>query len=422
MEKQDMPSSSSSKPLFVILILLLVGSAAGVAVLRHRRDAQLQAEVSRRDQSASLGPKVYVAPVTLSSGERTVVLPGSVRAAQQAILAAKVTGYLKTIAVDKGDTVKRGQVLATLESPETDQQVIAAEAELELRQRDVERVRKLAPSGFSTQQQIDSAETDLKAATATLARLRALQRYQTISAPFDGVVSARYLDPGALVQATAPVLEVVDLTYTKVVVDVGQDVAPFLKVGDAVKILQDERPELVLEATVSRLAPGLNSTLRTLSTEIDLASGKARLQPGTFVRVSLRVKVPSLPIVPLDAVIVRGEQLLAAVVKNDRVSMVPIVPGLSDGTTLQVKNGLQGGELVALNLPTQLEDQSQIQPVQKKPAAPAGAPVAAPAGAPVAAPAGAPAAAPAGAPVVTPVAMPTTTPGASTRQLDPVKH
>jgi hypothetical protein len=178
----------------------------------------------------------------------------------------------------------------------------------------------------------------------------------------------------------------------------------------------------VLEASVSRLAPGLHSTLRTLSTEIDLAAGKARLQPGSFVRASLRVKVPSLPIVPLDAVIVRGEQLLAAVVKNERVSMVPIVPGLSDGTTLQVKSGLQGGELVALNLPTQLEDQSRIQPVQKKPAAPAGAPVAAPAGAPVTAPAGAPAAAPAGAPVVTPVAMPTVTPGAATRQLDPVKH
>src|SRR5205823_4114125 len=117
------------------------------------------------------------------------------RAFLQSTLYAKTSGYLRTIHVDKGDRVKDGQVLAVLESPETDDQVAAAKSDLLIKQRSAQRLRSLRPSGVVSQQDLDQAESNLEVAQANLSRAKALQQYETIRAPFDGVITARFVDP-----------------------------------------------------------------------------------------------------------------------------------------------------------------------------------------------------------------------------------
>ncbi len=155
-----------------MLALLAVIGAVGLSAARHRREA---AQRERLAREAEAGPPVLVASVGRPSGERTVTLPGDVRAFFQATLYAKANGYVKEIRVDKGDRVKRGQVLAVIESPETDQQVRSAGSTLEVRRRNAARARQLAPHGIVSRQELEQAVADLGVAEADYRRLQALR-------------------------------------------------------------------------------------------------------------------------------------------------------------------------------------------------------------------------------------------------------
>src|SRR5262249_43081639 len=133
--------------------------------------------------------------------ERALSLPAEVRAWAQSTLYAKVAGYVREVPVDKGSQVKKGDLLARLESPETDQAVLAARADLQVKKVQAERLRKRRPEGFVAQQDRDNAEGAYSVAKAPLQGLQASQAYEQVRAPFDGVVTARYIDPGALVAA-----------------------------------------------------------------------------------------------------------------------------------------------------------------------------------------------------------------------------
>ena len=351
----------------VVILLVTLLAIVGVALLslgRHRREA---AQRDRLARAAQRGPTVLVASVERPKGERTVTLPGDVRAFWQATLYAKVNGYVSEIHVDKGQTVKKDQVLARIDSPETDQQVSAARAALNVRRTNAARAERLAPNGVVSRQELDQARSDLGVAQADYRRVMALQEYEVIRAPFDGVVTARYVDPGALLTTTStgtPVVDVASPGRVRIFVYVGQDVAPFVKLGDRGKVTLDAVPGLEIAARVSRVADALDPRSRSMLVELwPEGEPPLRLVPGLFVHVALQVAVPPLPAVPSQALIARGEKLQVALVAGGKLHFVDVEPGVDDGRRIQIRRGLSGGELVALSPPSDLGEGAPVEPL-----------------------------------------------------------
>jgi membrane fusion protein, multidrug efflux system len=299
-----------------------------------------------------------------------VNLPADVRAFWQTTLYAKVTGYVRDLLVDKGDRVREGDVVARIASPETDQQVHQARSTLQIRSRLAHRVRPLAAQGYVSRQELDQANADLAVAEAELRRVLALQEYEVLRAPFDGVVTARYVDPGALLTATGagqPVVDIADPTRTRIQVYVGQDLAPFVQRGDPGEITVDQHPDLRVAATVRRVADALDPRTRSMLVELWPDEGASfRLVPGMFVHAKMRVRVPSLPSVPAEALVARGDRLQVARVEDGRLHFVDVEPGLNDGKTIQIRRGLQAGETVALSPPSDLGEQAPVRPMAAK--------------------------------------------------------
>lgn len=368
-----MKRHEGARGLFAVLAALVVLALLGVGLLWWRRDHREREDRQARAQAVGAGPKVMVARVQQGSGVQEVALPGDVRGFEQITLYAKVAGYLKEIRVDKGDAVKKGQIIGVLESPETDQEVVAARADLVQKQLNAQRARKLAPAGVLSQQDLENALSALAVSRANLQRVQALQEYKVVRAPFDGVVTGRYVDPGALVpaatgatQSALPLVDLANLKRVRVTVFVGQDVAPFVKQGDPATIVEDARPERRIQGTVSRMASALDPRSRTMLTEVWLDNTEYKLFPGTFVHVTLKLQVPPAPSVPAEALFARGEQLFVAVVKDQQLHFVQVEPGLNDGKNTQIRSGLKGGEQVALSLPSSLTDGARVQPVERK--------------------------------------------------------
>ncbi|MBM7114607.1 efflux RND transporter periplasmic adaptor subunit [Archangium primigenium] len=361
--------STPKKKLLWILGALVGVAAVGLALLIFTRHRTEKDQRDRLEQAAQLGPRVYVAQVEKADGARTVTLPGDVRAYNQAAIYAKTQGYVREVKVDKGDRVKAGQVLAIIESPETDQQVAVARSDLAVKRRTAVRTRALAESGIVSQQDVDLAEADLEQAGANLKRLRSLQEYQVLRAPFDGVVTARNLDPGALIPDSStgtPLVEVADPDTLRVIVYAGQDVASFLTPGTEAEIVQDEHPDRVIRTQVTRLSDAFDPRTRTMLAEIQLDNRERTLVPGVFVHVTLHVKAPAQASVPIEAILVRGAKTMVALVQDKQVKLTPVVPGLNDGKTVRLKTPLDEGALVALDLPVELGDGARIQPERRQ--------------------------------------------------------
>jgi membrane fusion protein (multidrug efflux system) len=174
-----------------LLIILVVTSVKSILVKR---------EAATRAAEIEAGPLVKTATVAPSPGEHTITLIGETRPFAEATLYAKVSGYLKTVNVDKGDVVKKGQVLAVIDSAETDQAFQAARAESKYKQAIAARIDKLFTKHLVSQQEVDQARADADEASARLHGQETLKSYETIRAPFAGTITARFADPGALVQ------------------------------------------------------------------------------------------------------------------------------------------------------------------------------------------------------------------------------
>ena len=370
---------SRPRALTIGTIVLVLAAIAGVLVLALSRRG---AEAKERQQRAAVqdsGPVVRLAPVELSNAERTLGIPGEVRAWNQATLYSKVAGYVREVLVDKGSRVKKGDLLARLESPETDQQVLGARADLQLKTVQAERARKLRPQGFIAQQDLDNAESALSVSRATLQQLLALQSYEQVRAPFDGVVTARYVDPGALVaagtasnQAVQPLFDFADMRTVRVQVYVGQDDAADIHPGSPVSISLPDDPGHPIEAKVTRTAQGIDARTRTMLIEVDVPNEPVRLYPGSYVNVKIRFPGRRTPVVPGEALAWRGDALYVAKLDSDnRVRLVRIQPGEDDGRRVQVLSGLQGGEQVVLNPSAELSEGDRVQPLAPKGGGPA---------------------------------------------------
>ena len=367
-----MSEAPKSRTTLISAVLAVVVAAAGTATLFLReRNAQAR-QVEELKQQLAQGPVVQVAQVPVSTADRTVTLPAEVRAEKHAVLYAKVSGYVKKLNVDRGDRVKKNQELAVLESPDLDEQVAAAKADLDFRKAQIDRYRTLAPSGFVPKQDLDQAEQAYKLAVAALARAEVQKSYEVLRAPFDGVVTGRFADPGALLPAATgsttsaqPLLEVAQLDRLRVALYLAQDDASRVRVGDAVKLqIAPDAPPLT--AKVSRVSQSLDLRTRTMLCEIDLAHPPEGLYPGAFIDVSVTLRGAPRPLVPTDALVGKGGRIFVPTVQDGRVHFKPVRLGVDDGARVEVLEGLNGGELVALNLASDVPDNSPVRVQQGK--------------------------------------------------------
>jgi membrane fusion protein, multidrug efflux system len=354
----------------VALGVLIVAAALGAGLLyvRHRR--ALTREAERRRDEVGRGPRVTVAVVKRTPGTRDVTLPADVRGFFQSTVYAKISGYVKSIAVDKGDSVKRDQLLGVLESPEVDQQVAAAVADLMIKRRTFQRYRTLVGRDYVSAQDFDTTRAQYEVAEATLRQARALQAYETLRAPFDGTVTARYVDPGALIpaatgatQGALPFADIADLRRLRITLFLQQDAAAFVQVGDLVDITVDERPDLKIRAPISRIAKALDPRSRTMLCEI-WTENAHHLYPGTFVHVTLHLEGPPLPEVPSAALLIHEAKPTLAAIRDSRVHFLTVRSGLDDGKTVQILEGVEPGERVALNLPAEVSEGSVVRVVE----------------------------------------------------------
>jgi RND family efflux transporter MFP subunit len=366
------PTPQGRRNLYVIGILFVL-CGAGYSVLTYtQRRAAAAASSHRLQEKMGQGPQILVVPAGHLGGPRMVTLPGDVRAIKQITLYAKVSGYLKTINVDKGDNVKIGQVLGVVESPETDDQVLAAQADLRQKTLVETRYKGLVGKGVVSAQEMEKAHADVESATADVARLQALQDYEIIRAPFSGVVTARYADPGALLPAATgtsqnvqPLIDLVDMTRMRILVSVGQAEAPYIHAGDMVEISGDAQSPLERNAPITRVARSIDPRTRTMLAEIDLDNKQGELAPGLFVHVVMHIKPIGGLTIPADTVVIRDGKTQVPVVRDNQVSYRVVRLGDHDGMTVRVLDGVREGELLGRNLGDEISDGAKVQPVRR---------------------------------------------------------
>lgn len=300
-------------------------------------------------------------------GSRTVSLPGDVRPFRQVTLYAKVSGYLRDINVDKGDKVAPGQVLAVVQSPETDSQEKSIAAGQADKASVASRYHALVGSGVVSQQDMDKANADLQTANADLARVHALKDYEMIRAPFAGVVTARYVDVGALLAAATgstgnvqPLVDVADINTVRIYIYVAQNEAPYVHQGDAVRITRDAQNPLDVRARITRISRALDPRTRTMLAEIDIDNRKNLFFPGVFVNVALDVTLPAGIVIPADAVVLREGIPQVAVIQNGVAHFRNVRVGDNDGRMVHVYDGLQPGDVVGLHLGDDVWDGSPV--------------------------------------------------------------
>ena len=356
----------------------LVVTVLGVVTLDGRRRSQASAEGQARESAVRRGPRVRLATVKRAPGVRRLILQGEARPFAEVTLYGKVAGYLRDLRVDKGDRVKANQVLANVIAPELDQQYQAAVADARNKRVNAKRLNALAPSGVVSAQELELGQTSSDVADATQAALATQRNYRVIRAPFDGVVTARFADPGTLIQSAVngqsgavPLVSVAKGDRLRVYVYLDQSVAPFVRTGDTAVIRVPERPGWSREARVTRSSGALSPKTRTMQTEVDIENADGAILPGSYVDVELDVRVPALLEMPAEALVMRGDKTQIAVVDAEgRVHYRPVAIADDDGQMVRLVSGVAEGERVALNLGSDTSDGSPVQVVESRAPAP----------------------------------------------------
>ncbi len=291
---------------------------------------------------------------------RSLTLPTyRLLAYQEAILYAKVAGYLKTITVDKGDAVTNGQLLAEIEVPEMLADRAKYAAEVEAAKTEFQRVseaRKKAPD-LVTPLTVDDAKARYDVAQANLERLETLLGYATITAPFSGVVTMRWVDPGAFIPAAtassvvrdAALLTLMDASKLRIQVAIPEPETPFIKNGLPAQVTVDELPGKVFNGTVTRYTHALDEATKTMLTEIEILNPDGALLPGMFASVKLVVeRKPGALLVPDEALVIEKNGVSVFTVVDRKAKKVAVKTGFNDGISAEIVAGLNPDEPVVL--------------------------------------------------------------------------
>jgi len=346
---------------------------------------------AREDQGAKLKewtdnqaiPSVAVAPPDAKALNPTIDLPGRLEAYYRAPIFARVSGYLKNWSVDMGARVKAGQVIAEIEAPDLDQQLLQARADLasqqasaRLSEATLNRRKTLVASNFVSAQEIDERTADLsnkKAAVnsgqANVERLEALAGYKKITVPFDGVVTARDTDVGALINAgggTGPAMFVIsDITRLRVYVNVPQNFVPSIKIGAKAVITMPEYPNRTFAATVEASSQAVDVSSGTTRMQLALDNSSGELMPGGYANVKLTLLRDTLPLhIPASALIFNGNGLRVATVgADDKVLFKTVTIARDLGREIEIASGLNADDRIVVAPPDGIADGDPVRVV-----------------------------------------------------------
>jgi RND family efflux transporter MFP subunit len=355
---------------FGLVVLVLIG----LAVLLITRSVSLSRQTEQLRDEAAQGPLVLVARVSHQSDKRKVTLPGDIHGFFETPVYAKVSGYLRSVTVDKGERVKAGELLAVVDSPETDQQVINAKADLAFKVVENKRFSDLVLYDAASQEQADQAKSAYEQAQATLRQMKAMQGYERVTSPYDGIITARNLDPGALVAtasssntSSSPIFTMATLSPLRIYVQLPQVESPFVKNGDEATVTVQEFPRREFHGSVTRHPEALMSATRTMLLEVDLPNEDRTLYPGMYAHVTINVSGTSgASLIPDQALIFDNTRVFVPTIRDGRIHLAEVTLGFDDGIKCEIVKGLEGNELIALNVGQSAREGETVRPLEQE--------------------------------------------------------
>jgi RND family efflux transporter MFP subunit len=375
------PKLAPARPrtaLLTIGALVLILVAAGVITMMTRiRDSHVLAD--NTEQNAV--PTVAVVHPTAEKPDEELVLPGTLQAYVESPIYARTNGYLLRWYKDIGSHVRKGELLADIDTPEVDQELMQARAarqqvvaQMDLAKINADRYLALRKTDSVAQQEADQqsstyqqAIANLAAADANVKRLEELEGFKHVYAPFDGVLTRRTVDPGALINSgnAGTGKELFDIARTdplRVYVSVPQAYSPAIKAGIPGVVTLQEFPGKKFSGTVARTADSIDLTTRTLLTEVDVPNQDGSLLPGSFGEVHFRPNINAEKVtVPVNAMLFRTEGPQVAVVSNDgTVELRRISIGRDYGTTLEVVGGVDVNDRIIVNPADSIENGQKV--------------------------------------------------------------
>ncbi|QNI35448.1 efflux RND transporter periplasmic adaptor subunit [Edaphobacter albus] len=388
--KHEPPPVSRGSLLIVVVIVLLIAVVLGVFGILRRKHASTELE---KYTAASSAPPVALETPKLQQNATEIVLPGNMQAYTLAPIYARTTGYVKAWYHDIGSRVRKGELLAVIETPELDQQLASAKADLataiqnaNLAKVTADRYKDLVGSNAVSQQDTDNAVSLLQArnsevasASANVRRLEELVSFERVVAPFDGVITARNLDIGQLISAdgstttagagtirsSREIFDISAIDTLRVFVNVPQIYAPDAKKGVTASLTLPQYPGRTFKGKLVRTANAVDPVTRTLLAEIDVENRSGELLPGSYTQVHLNVSraAPAL-IVSVGAVILKADGLhVATVDSNNRAHILSVTSGRDFGSTMEILSGLEPGQAVISNPPDSLTENQEVRVV-----------------------------------------------------------
>lgn len=387
----EYPKSTGRWMMSAALVVGLGLTAAFIEVSRINARETDTLDQQTRTTDALL-PLVDVAQAKSAAAFKSLVLPGDTAAWYRTTLYSRVNGYLADWKVDIGDKVKKGQLLATIETPDLDSQLVAARAELEAAKAET-KVRQAAadfakssydrwrdsPKGVVSDQEReekkaanDSSVAKLNATTAQVAvdqakvdGLLTLTQFKNVTAPFDGIITDRRVDPGDLVTAgssanTTPLFVIQQTGRMRIFSRVPQSVAEQLSIGSTVKVMTADGSGRDYEGKIARTTGSVDPHARTMLVEVVLPNANYALSPGMYVRTEFRVTQPPGVEVPAAAILFRGKGAQVAVIEDGKISFKNVTIASDDGENVELASGIKVGDRVALNINSQISDGDKV--------------------------------------------------------------
>jgi RND family efflux transporter MFP subunit len=359
-------------------VVALIVATVVVFGVTARRGAERTLEKETVVASIPSVNVVYPTPSTLSS---ELALPGNTQAFTDTPIYSRTSGYLKNWYFDIGAHVRKGQLMAQIETPELDQQLQVAQADLKSAQANLDlanttsaRYQNLLKTNSVSKQETDVAVSDaaakkaaVDASMANVRRLEQLQSFENVYAPFDGIVTARNTDIGRLISAgqntTAQELfHLAAIGKIRVYVSVPEAYSPSIKTGDKATLTLDEYPGRSFEGTIARNSSAIDQSTRTLNVEVDIDNPKGELLPGAYVFVHFKVPEHATSLmVPSNTLLFRAQGLQVGVVRNNRVQLVPVKIGKDAGATVEISSGLTTNDPVVLDPSDSLASGQEVQ-------------------------------------------------------------
>lgn len=379
---------------FVTAVLLLLAILAAAFGLWHRHHEKQTLVMEQRETSL---PTVQLKMPELSSSAQEIVLPGNMQAFVNAPIYARTNGYVRAWYKDIGSHVHKGELLATIETPELDEQLAQARADLATAKAETglaritaERYRDLIGTKAVSQQDTDNAATALDAnltrvtsAEANVRRLEQLQAFEKVYAPFDGVITSRNTDTGQLIGAnggtsTGPqigadtntgsdraLFDISDISRLRIYVRVPQAYSPSARQGVQATLTLPQFPSRQFTGLLERTSDAFDPSTKTLLVEVDVRNPTGELLPGAYTEVHLKTANPMpAKVIPVSALVFRAEGLTVATMDtHHRAHLVHVVPGRDFGKTIEILSGLRDNEPVISNPPDSILDGEEVRPV-----------------------------------------------------------